>query len=386
AIMASDMAATNPVAPPDHPPGTWFDPAVGALVDERELLQSMQGKAAVLLGETHDVMEIHLWQMRVIAALHARDPYLAVGFEMFPRSAQPVLDRWVAGEIGVETFLDEARWSTVWGFDPELYLPIFHFCRQVKVPMIALNCYRALVSRVRREGWAAIPEAERDGVTPSAPATDAYRRYLFGMINPSVDCAPREMDARFDGFVDAQQVWDRAFAQNIAVSRAGDPDRMVVGIIGRGHLEFGYGTPYQLRDLGIDDIAVLLTREAAHPQEVRSANPLAVGICDAVFCLDAVEAPRPRPPRLGIAVEEGGRGVIVAAVDDDSPAAAAGIRRGDLLHRFCGHLVSDANAVRRTVRKLSHGVSVPVEVNRDGASLSLLACLPPLPSDGTDRR
>ena len=33
---------------------------------------------------------------------------------------------------------------------------------------------------------------------------------------------------------------------------------MVVGIIGRGHLEYGYGTPSQLADLGVDRVSILL--------------------------------------------------------------------------------------------------------------------------------
>ncbi len=386
------VPSRGPNASPDtdHPSGSWFDPAAQHLVPQDEVLRSAAGRAAVLLGETHDNAEIHRWQLHVIAALHARDVPLAVGFEMFPREVQPVLDRWVAGEIDVEAFLDRADWEKHWGFDAELYLPIFNFCRQMRVPMVALNCYRALVSRVRREGWDAIPEAERDGLTPSAPATPAYRQYLLDILNGfGSDGPPRAMDDRFDGFVAAQQVWDRAFAVNIAKARDRFPGRTVVGIIGRGHLEYGHGTPHQLRDLGIDDFKIFLTRETGSPREARKAaasnDATAAGICDAVFCLDAVEAPRPRLPRPGFVVEEGDRGVTVATVDDDSPAAAAGLREGDRIVTLCRQPVANRPAAKAILRRLTHGVSVPVEVDRKGARLSLILCLPP-PGSGPGRR
>lgn len=380
--MAHSQAAH--VSPPvqeretEHPRGTWFAPETRNLVPHGEVLGSVAGQAALFLGETHDRPEIHRWQLHVIAGLDAMEIPIAVGFEMFPRAVQAVLDRWVDGELTVEDFLDRVEWRRHWGFDPELYLPIFNFCRQMGVPMVALNCDRALVSRVRREGWEAIPVADRDGLTPSAAATPAYRQYLLDILNGFREDAPaRVMDARFDGFVAAQQVWDRAFAVNVVAARERYPDRTIVGIVGRGHLEFGHGTPHQLRDLGVDNSKVFLTREAMSPRDARAANDLAPGICDAVFCLDAVEAPRPGPPRTGIVVEEGDWGVVVSSVDDDSPAAAAGVRRGDLVRRLCRQVVETRHDALGLLRRLPHGVSVPFEVEREGARVSLVLCLPP---------
>jgi uncharacterized iron-regulated protein len=248
-------------------------------------------RRVVLLGETHDIAEIHRWQLHVTVALHLLRPNLAVGFEMFPRRLQQVLDAWVEGALDTASFLAESEWSSVWGFDPDLYLPLFHFCRQHRVRMLALNCSRPLVSRVGREDWEAVPEDERDGLTPAKPATKAYRQYLFditgGGLSPGGARAPD--DPAFDRFVRAQQTWDRAFACNIARALAGDDPPLVVGIIGRGHLEFSHGTPFQLRDLGVDDIAVLLT-------DTRGSLDLEAsrGVADAIFRIDQPEPPQGR--------------------------------------------------------------------------------------------
>lgn len=272
-----------------HARATWLDPTTGDTLDPRTLMAAMAGKKAVLLGESHDIAEIHRWQAHVVAWLHVLQPRLAVGFEMFPRRLQPVLDEWVAGRLSTAEFIEKSEWDTVWGFPPEIYLPIFHYCRQNGVPMLALNCHRPLVTRVGKEGWDAIPVDERDGLTPSAPATPAYRRYLFDITGrnripaPGVG-APSPDDPAFDRFVRAQQTWDRAFACNIARALEAGVAETVVGIIGRGHLEYGGGTPHQLADLGVSDVAVLLPNQQ-DALEVEADRRLA----DAVFRLDAPE-------------------------------------------------------------------------------------------------
>lgn len=243
-----------------HEPGSWLDGATGTPLTHDEVLARMADRRVVLLGETHDRFDIHRWQLHVCAGLLAQRSDIAVGFEMFPRRCQPVLDRWVAGELSVSEFLDQAEWETVWRFDPELYLPLFHFCRQFRLPMLALNCERPLVTRVGKDGWDAIPESERDGLTPAVPASAAHRQYLFDITGggrsdrPIADAA----DPGFDRFVRAQQTWDRAFACNIAKALEVGMAGQIIGIIGRGHMEFGHGTPFQLAQLGVDDTAILL--------------------------------------------------------------------------------------------------------------------------------
>lgn len=83
----------------------------------------------------------------------------------------------------------------------------------------------------------------------------------------------------------AQQTWDRAFACNIARHLDQPNPPLVVGIIGRGHLEYRYGTPFQLADLGIKGCAVLLPSD--------DDQPMAPSLADAVFRL-------PGPPERAV--------------------------------------------------------------------------------------
>jgi hypothetical protein len=126
--------------------------------------------------------------------------------------------------------------------------------------MLALNIDRPLVSEIVRGGWEAIPSADRDWFSPALAATLAHRRYLFevtGGARPDRAAQSPEEPA-FDRFVRAQQAWDRAFACAIDAALVEAPERAVAALIGRGHLEYGHGTPAQLADLGVDGVVTAL--------------------------------------------------------------------------------------------------------------------------------
>ncbi|MEP3332429.1 ChaN family lipoprotein [Sedimentitalea sp.] len=247
--------------------GTWVSPADGRDLSHAEVIAKASQSQVVLLGEQHDRADNHRWQMHVAAGLLAHRSDMVMGFEMFPARLTPVLMEWSLGGLSESEFLERSEWHEVWRFDPELYAPIFRFCRDHTIPMIGLNCRRELVSEVGKDGWDAIPESLREGLTPALPATPDYRQYLFeitGGLRPG-RAAQSAQDPAFDRFVRAQQTWDRAFACRIAGIAQQPEAPLAVGIIGRGHLEFGYGTPSQLRSLDVSNITVLLPQDQLAP-------------------------------------------------------------------------------------------------------------------------
>lgn len=261
---------------------SWSDPDTSTSITHSDLMKMAAKRSVVLLGENHNSAQQHLWQMHVAAGLLAHRSDIVMGFEMFPARLNPVLTRWSNGELGELEFLDAAEWSTVWGFDPELYMPIFRFCRAFRLPMIGLNCRRGLVSEIGKGGWDSVPENLLENLTPARDASPKYRDYLFQATGGarSDRTAKSAADPAFDRFVRAQQVWDRAFACRIAdvVTKPNAP--LVIGIIGRGHLDFRGGTPFQLDDLGIANSLILLADETGKNQPA--------GIADAVFQLNPI--------------------------------------------------------------------------------------------------
>ena len=264
-----------------HTRGTWINPQNGKILEKEELQDKIQSNRVILLGETHTNMEIHRWQLAVLSSICSYSTKISVGFEMFPSRLNSILAEWTEGQIlEKKEFLEKVEWDFVWKYDPNLYFPLFDFCRQNEIPMLGLNCRRELVSEVGKLGWDNIPTEQREGLTPSKPALLGYIDYLTRITNQGG--MPTKIPA--ERFVRAQQTWDRAFACNIAARIEEDPAQKIVGIIGRGHLEYGYGTPYQLKDLGVQDVLVLLPTEKSEftLKEVQ-------GISDGIFRIDKIK-------------------------------------------------------------------------------------------------
>ncbi len=77
-------------------------------------------------------------------------------------------------------------------------------------------------------------------------------------------------------------------------------------------------------------------------------------------------------PRLGVAP---GEGVLVVGVYKASPAAAAGLRPGDVITRFNGGKITHYAQLKKAVVSLAAGVRVTIEAIREGKSLTVEATL-----------
>ena len=66
-------------------------------------------------------------------------------------------------------------------------------------------------------------------------------------------------------------------------------------------------------------------------------------------------------------------GVLVRHVEEDTVAAAAGLRAGDVITAIDGEAVDDLRALRRRLSALDPGTSFAIAVVREGAEMSLPA-------------
>ena len=351
------------------PAARWVVPATRRERPESEVIRDAARSRIVLLGELHDRADHHRWQLQTVSALAARRP-VVLGFEMFPRRTQAVLDRWVAGELDSGTLLRESDWQGVWGFPAPLYLPLFEFARLNRAPMRALNVDRALVSRVGREGWAAVPVGAREGVSDPAPPTSAYRTMLAeAMAAHGGEAAPS--DAGMQRFVEAQLTWDRALAEGLVAAARAYPDALIVGIMGTGHLEHGYGVPHQLSALGERNVTVLL------PWDVdRDCTRLTPDLADAVFGIVPAVESADGTPHLGVILAPGASGVRVAGVTPGSVAADAGLRRGDVILEAGGAHIATAADLRAVVDVQAPGTWLPLRIRRGGRTREIVARFP----------
>ncbi len=370
-------------APACVAPGVWAD-GEGKPLTAATPLRRIAEFPVILLGEQHDKPDHHRWQLHTLAGLHAHNPDLAIGLEMLPRRAQPALDRWAAGELDEAAFLAASDWRAVWGFDPDFYLPILRFARMNRLPLVALNVERSLIARTARDGWAAIPSAEREGVGQPAAPSDAYRDRLSEALaaHPSKEGTSKaEPDTASDApappnpaaqrFIEAQTVWDRAMAERIADARR-TSGRAIVAILGEGHITHRNGVPHQLADLGLPDSVVLLPWDAE-----RECDSLDGRIADVVFGLGPASDPAEPPrPRLGVQLEPSAEGVRIEQVLEGGVAAASGLQTGDRLIAAAGRPIRQPADLTALVQRQTPGTWLPLTIQRGDETKELVAKFP----------
>ena len=360
-------------------PSGWYaaDASGARPVRAAAVLADMAQRKIVLLGERHDNADHHAWQLATLGALHMLRPQMVIGFEAFPRRAQPVLDKWIAGELSERQFLEQVDWDKVWGFPSELYLPLFRFARINAIPMRALNVDNELIQAISKKGWDAVPASQKEGVTRPAPASPAYLDDLFRVYKLHPEAADPQK-ARRDGpdflhFVDSQTTWDRAMAQGLANAlraASGVDQPLVVGIMGGGHIRYGRGVAHQLRGLGVESVGMLLPVSAG--EDCSKLD----GIADAVFAVPKLPPSAPPPPRLGIRIERTKDGVSILSVVGGSLAEKTGLQVGDRFVSIAGTKVTRVGEVIRAVHEQPAGTWMPIRVRREGQELELVVKFP----------
>ena len=209
-------------------------------VSFEEMLADLGQVRVVFVGEIHDHPVHHEIQARLVQTLHAMHPRLAVGMEMFDHRYDPVLAQWTAGELEREALIQKTHWyvrCAGWGFDFDLYAPIFTTIRDNNIRLVGLNVPGGISSKISKGGLEnLLPEDRRLVAEEIDLSNTAHRAYVEETYNAN----PHHKLVSFDYFYEAQCAWEDTMAQSI-VRKMGD-DPMVV-VIGNGHIIRKYGVP-----------------------------------------------------------------------------------------------------------------------------------------------
>lgn len=182
----------------------------------------------VVVGEQHAVKAHHEGQAAVIKAARQAGLDVAVGLEMFQRTDQPDLDRFVAGEIGMTEIRDvfARSWSNF-----EAYQPIFEYCRQKNIPMLGLNVPRRITRKVARSGFESLTADDIGMLPPIACEVEPeYERFLRRVLGDN-----DHGSGTFEQFCEAQLVWDAAMAVHALEYMKDHPDSTVIILCGIIH-------------------------------------------------------------------------------------------------------------------------------------------------------
>lgn len=209
-------------------------------VSREALLRDLATVQVIFIGELHDHVGHHEAQLSILRGLQESGSPVVIGLEMFRKDSQGALDRWVGGAYPVRHFLKDFNdnWS-MW----DKYREIFTFARERKVPMVGLNIPREISSKVARNGFASLPEKERQALGNVQcvvnPEYGAFIRRAMGGHGGHGD--------KFLYFCEAQLLWDTVMARHLVDFLKANPKARVVVLAGSGHA-WKFGIPRQLME------------------------------------------------------------------------------------------------------------------------------------------
>ena len=323
-------------------PGDILETRTGQVISPEVLLEQLDEARVVYVGETHTRLEDHQIQERILKGLFDRHPSLIVALEMFPREAQPLLDRFSKGELPEEEFLRQVNWEEIWGYPFRLYRPMVLFAREKGLPLIGLNAPREVVNKIARQGLAGLSPEERSRVADTFQYDQqGDREYVLKEYERHVKGSIKD----FESFYEAQLAWEETMAETLVQALKGLPETTrVVVLIGNGHIWEGRGVPQNAR------------RRLAHRS--RTIIPLPVdyslrrlepGPADYIW-ITPVPGETHRP-RLGITIQtlpdEGG--IAISEVTAGGRADKAGFQKGDVIKNVNGALVRTLEDLHRSL-------------------------------------
>lgn len=220
-------------------------------VDFKEMIEDVIKSDIVIIGELHDVMEHHWFQLRVIQAIYQKEKNIAIAMEMFRADAQSDLDLWVNGTLSEDKFkkVFKDNWRTGW----ELYKDILLFARDNKIPIIGLNVPSQITKKVAQRGFASLTKEELKKL-PEGVTCDISETYM-NFVRKTYEF--HGSDRAFINFCEAQMLWDKAMAINTINYMKKNNIKKVVLITGKGHA-WKHAIPEQIKKLSNYKVSVII--------------------------------------------------------------------------------------------------------------------------------
>jgi len=337
--------------------------SLASLNNFEKQIEQLADYRVVYIGETHTSRADHLLQMMIVEALHRKDPDIAIGMEMFPRSSQQALDQYIQDSSMSEAkFLRESRYYDVWSYDFRLFRPLFAYARKHKIDIIGLNIDRKIVSSIfKTNGLGNLTPEEIKDLPPDRVLDMAGYAERLRDTFAFHDSGEKESDG-FLGFIQAQSVWDETMAESIRNYLANNPSTKMVVIAGSQHTRKDSGIPPRVsrekKDIRQASVSNLATSQLSAAQLSATS--------DYLFMLDVPDFPP--QGKIGVVLQKTGEpdiaGMKIIEMTNPSSGAEAGLQTNDIITHINGDPVMHMDDVRTTMLDKSVGEIITIVVKR----------------------
>ncbi len=279
--IANGGAATPSVSgEPQQRCGFWIDLYAGEPIEEEEVLNDLAAVQVVYLGERHRLARHHELQTRVVQGLAHRKTRLVLGLEQIESVYQPVLDRYVRGELSFEQFAEASHWAQRWPGYAQ-YRAMMEAARQAGAWILALNARSETIRQVARGGGIdqLDPAARRELPSEMQLKDPPYENLLAMQMMVHAAATPE----RLRPMIEAQIARDETMASTLVSylqSPAGQ-GRTAVVVCGSAHAAYGLGMVSRVRRRleGVDDRICLFSESGdleLRPEELAAARPITI--------------------------------------------------------------------------------------------------------------
>ena len=343
-----------------------------------QLLNDLDTTRVILIGESHDQIEHHQIQVRMIEEFVAKGKDVVIGMEMFERSQQATLDRWGQGLLTEEEFLREVQWDVTWGMDYDLYKDILNAAKNHHIKVLGLNAPRDLVTKVAENGTQGLSPEDRKRL-PEIDLTDrAHRAYIATIFQNHAKGLTKD----FDNFYEAQCLWDEGMAQSLSqfLKSPQGAGKTVLVFAGSGHIVFGFGIPnrlYRRTSIPFQTIVLKTWSEKMNGDLTftQASSPIAN-----FLWITKPNPPEKRKPRMGVVLKarEDLKGLVIEKVLPGSPAEKAGLLPDDQFIEVERKEVSRVKDIHQALEQKGWGNNITFTIIREGKQKEITVELPPL--------
>ncbi|MBN2346978.1 MAG: ChaN family lipoprotein, partial [Candidatus Aminicenantes bacterium] len=243
---------------------------------------------------------------------------------------------------------------------------------------VGLNVPRELIRRVAKNGTAGLSAGEKS-LFPGVERGDSQHEFF---IRSTLGDFAVQMPMWFRGIYAAQKCWDTVMAESMrrALARPGLRGHKGVIIAGSAHVAYGLGIPWRYRraDRSARILTLVPVQVAADKKEsgaeenpmvsalAGQLKPAAVfsrGLADVVFALSAES--KPHFAEAGFSGRMNAEGTVeVERVSEGSPAAAAGLKKGDRILAVDGMPVKSLEELRLLLARKNWGDKLDLDIRK----------------------